>query len=204
MKKFIFTILAAIVCLCSCQKINPSDTFESNISKLHGDYELSDIHWSGLPVNLNYDDNGYWSMLHEFQNKIGYYEPDYVATVGDAIIFSKEESWAEPAAAFNVSIPYPKFVLSEGKWLCTDIRTIKLTVRATERTFKLMENSCFIYPGYAEPEDPFLANIEDISIYVESYEANSFKIGVHCTLPNDKADGTQQLNENYLYYTFER
>lgn len=202
--KRILTIVAAIACICSCEKHTPSDTFESNIQNLYGDYKLSDIHWHGLPVNLNYDETGYWSLLHEFQNKIGYYEPDYVASVGDAIIFSKEETWAEPTTAFNVSIPYPKFIMSDGKWLCTDIRTLKLTLRATEKTFKLMENSCFIYPGYAEPEDLFLANIEDISVYVESFDDTFFKIGVHCTLPNDKADGTQKLDENYLYYTFYR
>lgn len=203
MKRFL-TILAAVVCLSGCEKPIPADTFESNIQKLHGNYMLSDIHWPGLPVNLNYDDTGYWALLKEFQNKVGYYEPDYVANVGDGITFSEDKSWAETATAFNMTIPYPHFVLHDDKWLCTDIRSFRLTIRATEKTFKLMENCCWIYPGHVEQEDLFLADIKDISVYVESFDADCFKIGVHCSMPHDKADGTQELNDNYMYYTFAR
>ena len=202
--KRILTIMMSLVCLWGCEKSSTVNTFESNVQKLYGNYMLSDIHWNGRPVNLNYDDTGYWDLLNEFQNKIGYFEPDYVADVSDGIIFSKEESWAEPAVAFNVTIPYPNFILYEDKWLCTDIRSFKLTVRGTEETFKLMENSCWIYPGHVEQEDLFLAGIKSISVYVESFDDDCFKIGSHCTLPNDKADGSQKLNDNYLYYTFAR
>ena len=203
MKRFL-AIVVASVCLWGCEKADTVETFESNMQKLYGDYALSDIHWPGLPVNLNYDDTGYWNLLHEFQNKVGYYEPDYVANVSDGIIYNREETWAEPAAAFNVTIPYPHFILHEGKWLCTDIRNFKLTIRATEDTFKLMENSCWVYPGHVEQEDAFIANIKSISLYVESFDDDCFKIGVHCTLPNEYSDDNQQLNDNYLYYTFVR
>lgn len=202
--KRILIIVVAAVCLWGCEKAIPADTFESNIQKLHGNYVLSDIQWPGLPVNLNYDDQGYWELLYEFKNKVGYYEPDYVADVSDGITFSKDELWAETATAFNVTIPYPKFILHEGRWLCTDIRCFKLTIRATEGTFRLMKNCCMIYPGQVDHDDLFLANIKDISLYVESFDDDFFKIGVHCTMPCEQVGGVQELNDNYLYYTFAR
>ena len=208
--KRILTVLLAIACFYGCEKTpldnnKPADdTFESHIKQLYGDYTLSDIQWPGLNVNMNYDDTGNWNLLHEFKNKVGYYEPDYVAHVGDGIIYEKEESYAEFAAAFNVTIPYPNYILSDGKWLCKGISSFKMTIRATEKTFRLYKNCCWIYPGHVDHEDLFLANIKDFSIYVESFNDKTFKVGVHCILPSEHADGTQKLNENILYYTFVR
>lgn len=204
MRRIFIFVWAALICLCSCDKEVITPTFESDIQKLYGDYTLSDIHWPGLAVDLNADGTGYWSLLYEFQNKVGYYEPDYTANVTDGIIFSSDEPWAEPTAAFNVTLPYPHYIISEGKWLCTDIRNIKVTLRATEATFNLASNCCWIYPGYTDQDDVFLLNIQDISLYVEALDDKSFKVGIHCTLPHDRADGSQTLNENYLYYTFSK
>lgn len=204
MRRIFIFVWAALICLCSCDKEVITPTFESDIQKLYGDYTLSDIHWPGLAVDLNADGTGYWSLLYEFQNKVGYYEPDYTANVTDGIIFSSDEPWAEPTAAFNVTLPYPHYIISEGKWLCTDIRNIKVTLRATEATFNLVSNCCWIYPGYTDQDDLFLINIQDISLYVEALDDKSFKVGIHCTLPHDRADGSQTLNENYLYYTFSK
>ena len=204
MRRIFIFVWAALICLCSCDKEVITPTFESDIQKMYGDYTLSDIHWPGLAVDLNADGTGYWSLLYEFQNKVGYYEPDYTANVTDGIIFSSDEPWAEPTAAFNVTLPYPHYIISEGKWLCTDIRNIKVTLRATEATFNLASNCCWIYPGYTDQDDLFLINIQDISLYVEALDDKSFKVGIHCTLPHDRADGSQTLNENYLYYTFSK
>ena len=79
-----------------------------------------------------------------------------------------------------------------------------MTIRATEKTFRLFKNCCCIYPGLVDHEDLFLANIKDFSLYVESFDDKTFKVGVHCTLPSEHTDGTQELNENILYYTFVR
>ena len=103
-----------------------------------------------------------------------------------------------------MTIPYPSFILSDGKWLCKSINSFKMTIRATEKTIKLKENCCWFYPGYANHEDLFMANIKDISIYIESFDDDCFKVGVHCTLPTEHTDDTQTLNDNYLYYTFVR
>ena len=204
MRRIFIFVWTAALCLCSCDKEVITPTFESDIQQLYGDYNLSDIHWPGLAVDLNADGTGYWSLLYEFQNKVGYYEPDYTANVTDGIIFSSNEPWAAPTAAFNVTLPYPHYIISEGKWLCTDIRNIKVTLRATEATFNLTSNCCWIYPGYTDQDDVFLLNIQDISLYVEALDDKSFKVGIHCTLPHDYTDGTQKLDDNYLNYTFSK
>lgn len=150
MRRIFIFVWTAALCLCSCDKEVITPTFESDIQQLYGDYNLSDIHWPGLAVDLNADGTGYWSLLYEFQNKVGYYEPYYTANVTDGIIFS------------------------------------------------------WIYPGYTDQDDVFLLNIQDISLYVEALDDKSFKVGIHCTLPHDYTDGTQKLDENYLYYTFSK
>ena len=71
-------------------------------------------------------------------------------------------------------------------------------------SFSLQSNCCRIFPAYNDRDDVFLANIKDISLVVLSYDAASFRIGVHCTFPYDRPDGTQELNENYLYYEYSR
>ena len=45
------------------------------------------------------------------------------------------------------------------KWLCTDIRNIKVTLRATEAALNLVSNYCWIYLGYTDLDDVFLLNI---------------------------------------------
>ena len=95
-------------------------------------------------------------------------------------------------------------MISERKWICTDIRSIKVTLRATEDIFELESNCCWNYPGYTDREDVFLIDIQDISLYVESLDDRSFKVGIHCTMPHNSPEGSQKLDDNYLYYTFSR
>jgi hypothetical protein len=206
MKKLLIMVLSfcCLYSLCSCEREEePADTFEFNVQKLFGDYNLTNIHWPGLAVDLNNDDEGvgYWSLLYEFQNKIGYYEPAYTATVTDGKVFNDSD---KPSASFIVTIPCPNYLLSDGKWVCSGLRDIKVTLRANEENFLLATNCCEIVPGYRDPEDVFLASIRDISLVVMSYDDSSFKVGLHCTLPHDNLDGTQELNENYLYYEFSK
>lgn len=198
-------IIAAVACFCACTEKEPAaETFETSIMKLYGNYHLSDIHWPGLPVNLNKDEYAYWALLNEFKNMPGYYEPDYIATVGEGIIYKAEEEWAEYAAGFNVTIPYPMYDIVDGKWVCSEISTIRMTIRATEETFKVNENCCWTYPGQEGSKDPFLQNITNFSLYVESMDDDSFQIGILCVLPYDDSNGFQKREDNYLYYTFTR
>ena len=61
MKKLLTMVLSfcCLYSLCSCEREEePADTFEFNVQKLFGDYNLTNIHWSGLAVDLNNDDEG--------------------------------------------------------------------------------------------------------------------------------------------------
>lgn len=199
----IVTLILSSICLCCLAGCEKADTDEPDIRNLYGDYTLSDIHWPGLPVDLNGDGTGYWDLLYEFQNKLGYYEPDYTAVVKDGITYSHTDSWAEYATAFNISIPYPYIVEEEGEWKCIGLKTLKYTIRATEDSFNLVSNCCQTYPGFNDPADFFLRNIKEISLAVKSYDSDTFQVGLHCTLPC--VSGVDKvLNENYLYYEFKK
>lgn len=201
MNKIITFILSFIClyCLASCEKADP---VEPSIRNLYGDYTLSDIHWPGLSVDLNDDGTGYWDLLYEFQNKLGYYEPDYTAVVNDGITYSSDK-WPKYATAFNISIPYPYIVEEDGEWKCTGIKTLKYTIRATKGSFNLTSNCCYTYPGLNDPTDFFLSNVQNISLVVDSYDSNTFQVGIYCKLPC--AYGVDKvLDENYLYYEFKK
>lgn len=197
MKVFKITILT--ICLFSFISCEKTDTPEVDIHMLYGDYSLSDIRWYDQPVDLNNDGVGNNNLLSEFQNKFGYYEPDYHAIVTDGTKYVETNS--ESVTAFNVSIPYPYYIVDDGIWECTEIRTFKITIRATKGSFYLHSNCCQIYPGFNDPTDVFLSCVKEISIVVHSYDDQKFKVGLHCTIP-DNCGTDQKLNENYLYYEY--
>lgn len=184
----------------SCVKDDPT---EDTIQSLWGNYKLSNIRWSGLPFDLNNDNISGWDLLSELQNKFGYYEPDYIAVVNDGITLSPGKEWKKNTTAFNITVPYPYYVVENGKWMCTETRKINFTLYATENTFQLDLNCCQVYPGFNDPTNIFLSNVKEISLYVESFDEHKFKIDLKCTLPCDSS-GEQILNENYLYYEFSK
>lgn len=201
-KKAVITIFSfvCLFCLTSCEIENIASV-EPNIQMLYGDYTLSDVHWSGLSVDLNNDGTGHWDLLYEFQNKIGYYEPDYVAVVNDGIIYSYTEQYAKNATAFNISIPYPCIIEEDGDWKCTGIHTLKYSIRATKDSFHLVSNCCKTCPGFNDPNDLFLSNIQEISLVVKSYDSNTFQVGLYCKLPCVFGN-KNVVDDNYLYYEF--
>lgn len=202
MKKVLRFLLSICLILSttSCEIENPDK--EDSIQSLWGSYKLTSIRWPGLPVDLNDDDISSWDLLKELQNKLGYYEPDYMAIVKDGITISPAKEWAENATAFNITIPYPYFVVdNDGKWVCTQTCKLSFSLRATEETFVLNSNCCQVYPGFNDSTDLFLSKVKEISLFVESFNDHKFEIGIHCTLPCNSS-GEQNLNENYLYYEF--
>ncbi len=197
-------LLCCLLSMISCKTEKATNTFDESIHKLYGEYILSDIHWHGLPVNLDNDNTGNWELLYEFQHKLGYFEPDYTAYVAEGMVFDEGKSWAKATTAFNVTIPYPHYIHCNGMWTCTGIRSINVTLRATEDNFCLGKNCCYLSIRYDDKDDVFLANIQDFSLVVNTYDDSVFKVGVHCSFPYNEQDGTQILNENFLYYTFSK
>lgn len=194
------SITVCMICLMGCAKLEPSEP-EQDIHMLYGNYTLSDIHWPGTSVDLNNDGIGFWDLLYEFQNKIGYYEPDYTAVVTEGTTYSYKEPHAKKSTAFNVVLPYPYYVEDQGIWRCIEIRTLKYSVRATEESFHLVSNCCETKPGFNDPTDLFLSNVSEISLVVDSYTDNVFKIGLECILPHDIGE-SQTLDKDYMYYEF--
>ena len=63
----------------SCEKDKPSQS----ITKIAiGEYELVDVHWEGLPMDLDNDGVAQYALLHEYKNLLGYFETNHIATIG--------------------------------------------------------------------------------------------------------------------------
>ena len=79
MKKFLYILLTfSLMPLCTSCDDDSELTEEKNLT---GHYTLTEIHWTGLSVNLNRDNSASWDMIYEYKDQIGYYEPDYVLEV---------------------------------------------------------------------------------------------------------------------------
>lgn len=200
MKRFFFVSLATAMCLIGCDKVSPvNGRFEKNMQKLFGDYELVEVSSPGVP-DLNNDFIGHSDLLYEFQNNLGYFEPDYTACVCDGIYYPSGQK-GKSAVAFNVTLPYPYYVVKNGEWICTCIKKINFTIRADEDSFYPGVTCCKASPTYDDPDDVFLSRVREIGLNVQSYDARSFQIVLRCTMP---VIDRHELQENYIYYDFLR
>lgn len=185
-----------------CEKtILPEENKGKDIQSLYGEYFISDIHWTGLPVDLNSDGKSQWNLKAEFQEKIGYYEPYYSASIERG--HSADANDPE-ISVFNVVLPYPFFFVSDGEWICSSVRNIHLSLKTADSSFILDSTNCAICPNYQDDSDLFLSNILGICVVAHSYEDSSFEVRVHCRLPYEVPGREQVLNDGYIYYTFSR
>ena len=161
-----------------------------------GEYTLTEIHWSGLPVDINRDNIAQWALADEFDKQIGYYEPDYVTHVT-----KREPRQGYESYSFNIVVPYPHYIVSDGQWRCSSIVSLKMTLDATMIADNIYGDSRTFQNESAYADDPFLALVKEIRIVDSDPEKKTFRIRLHCTMPYDRPD-SQELNENYMYYKF--
>lgn len=182
----------------ACDNREPEVYEEPSIQMLYGNYRLTKIHWTGYPVELNYDKTTYHVIQREMEEKIGYYEPNYIADV------AKGESYEdEDYTVFNVTLPYPYYFYSEDRWYCSCIRDFQMSLTGDNKFFELGGLNCPAYPNYLQSNDLFLAGIANVGVVVEAFEDESFDVRLHCVLPYDNPyNNEQSLNYGYLYYTF--
>lgn len=196
MKKLLIFLFAAI-CLCACDKSPVLD--ESPISKMYGDYKLTNIHWSGLPVDFNGDRTGRWDLLSEYNNMVGYYEPFHIGKVSVANAIGSEEG--DSKVAFNVSIPYPLFIEENGNYTVTSVKYL-------HQTFRVSNPQPYMSNGYIKYDkdnqsDLFLANLDNMSVTFDSYNDGKFTVRLYCTLPCVPA-GEEKLSTNYMLLEYQK
>lgn len=194
-------LLAFVLSFCACGKID-LDPQEANVRKLYGSYNLSEVHWSGLSVDVDSDGIGRWDLLEdEFKPMFGYFSEDYRADVKGIVVGDGES--AEPAVEFNAAIPYPYYVISDGKWFCSRIKKLKVSLNAETRHVSVFSSLGYVNPKINDPYDIFLSGIDAMCVTVSSFDDGSFELRLHCTLPHGLAD-EQELDGDYLSYTFKK
>lgn len=95
-------VLASLICLSAgcTEKEDTNDAFTRLAESVTGEYAISEMTWSGLPVDLNHDGIGERDLLHEFSGTSGFVHSWIKATVG------KE---SDDAINFRMIIPVPSF-----------------------------------------------------------------------------------------------
>lgn len=64
--KTVYILLASLLLVCSCGKINNPSTNEVLLSDIEGEYCLIDIKWSGNPIDINNDGEKATHILPDF------------------------------------------------------------------------------------------------------------------------------------------
>lgn len=173
----------------SCEKDKPSQS----ITKMAiGEYELVDVHWEGLPMDLDNDGVAQYSLLHEYKNLLGYFETNHIATIG----YKKSTG-----IKVEAQIAFPEYIEKNGDFQIRGLKYIPMSI-GLENIDSPSSYQTIRFKNYDESE----TNLSDIySVTALNFTDNSFKLKLHCTLLHvDISDKSQNLETNYLIYTYRK
>lgn len=173
----------------SCEKDKPSQS----ITKIAiGEYELVDVHWEGLPMDLDNDGVAQYALLHEYKNLLGYFETNHIATIG----YKKSTG-----IKVEAQIAFPEYIEKNGDFQIRGLKYIPMSIEL-ENIDSPSSYQTIRFKNYNDSE----TNLSDIySVTALNFTDNSFKLKLHCTLLHvDISDKSQNLETNYLIYTYRK
>lgn len=173
----------------SCEKDKPSQS----ITKIAiGEYELVDVHWEGLPMDLDNDGVAQYALLHEYKNLLGYFETNHIATIG----YKKSTG-----IKVEAQIAFPEYIEKNGDFQIRGLKYIPMSI-GLENIDSPSSYQTIRFKNYNDSE----TNLSDIySVTALNFTDNSFKLKLHCTLLHvDISDKSQNLETNYLIYTYRK
>ena len=173
----------------SCEKDKPSQS----ITKMAiGEYELGDVHWEGLPMDLDNDGVAQYALLHEYKNLLGYFETNHIATIG----YKKSTG-----IKVEAQIAFPEYIEKNGDFQIRGLKYIPMSI-GLENIDSPSSYQTIRFKNYNDSE----TNLSDIySVTALNFTDNSFKLKLHCTLLHvDISDKSQNLETNYLIYTYRK
>lgn len=173
----------------SCEKDKPSQS----ITKMAiGEYELVDVHWEGLPMDLDNDGVAQYALLHEYKNLLGYFETNHIATIG----YKKSTG-----IKVEAQIAFPEYIEKNGDFQIRGLKYIPMSI-GLKNIDSPSSYQTIRFKNYDESE----TNLSDIySVTALNFTDNSFKLKLHCTLLHvDISDKSQNLETNYLIYTYRK
>lgn len=173
----------------SCEKDKPS---QSITEIAIGEYELVDVHWEGLPMDLDNDGVAQYALLHEYKNLLGYFETNHIATIG----YKKSTG-----IKVESQIAFPEYIEKNGDFQIRGLKYIPMSI-GLENIDSPSSYQTIRFKNYNDSE----TNLSDIySVTALNFTDNSFKLKLHCTLLHvDISDKSQNLETNYLIYTYRK
>lgn len=173
----------------SCEKDKPS---QSITEMAIGEYELVDVHWEGLPMDLDNDGVAQYALLHEYKNLLGYFETNHIATIG----YKKSTG-----IKVEAQIAFPEYIEKNGDFQMRGLKYIPMSI-GLENIDSPSSYQTIRFKNYNDSE----TNLSDIySVTALNFKDNSFKLKLHCTLLHvDISDKSQNLETNYLIYTYRK
>lgn len=173
----------------SCEKDKPS---QSITEMAIGEYELVDVHWEGLPMDLDNDGVAQYALLHEYKNLLGYFETNHIATIG----YKKSTG-----IKVESQIAFPEYIEKNGDFQIRGLKYIPMSI-GLENIDSPSSYQTIRFKNYNDSE----TNLSDIySVTALNFTDNSFKLKLHCTLLHvDISDKSQNLETNYLIYTYRK
>lgn len=173
----------------SCEKDKPS---QSITEMAIGEYELVDVHWEGLPMDLDNDGVAQYALLHEYKNLLGYFETNHIATIG----YKKSTG-----IKVEAQIAFPEYIEKNGDFQIRGLKYIPMSI-GLENIDSPSSYQTIRFKNYNDSE----TNLSDIySVTALNFTDNSSKLKLHCTLLHvDISDKSQNLETNYLIYTYRK
>lgn len=192
-------ILLALLALfvCGCQNEEPQGAKDSCgcfVKLLRGEYVLSEVHWSGTPVDLDGNGTAAYSLLQmEYSHLLGYYEPKNKAEIVESAPVSDGLS----ALAVNVELPYPQYFKGETGWKVSGLSYLPLTIHLAYSGNDVRGETL----SFQEKENPesFVEGITEICVTKSTPE--ELVLRLDCRMCGF---ATGELTKNYLYYTYVR
>lgn len=146
----------------------------------------------GLPLDLDNDGVARYALLHEYKNLLGYFETNHIATVG----YKKSTE-----IKVEAQLAFPEYIEKNGDFKIRGLKYIPMSI-GLENIDSPSSYQTIQFKNYDKAD----ADLSDIySVTALSFADNSFKLKLHCTLLHvDISDNSQDLETNYLVYTYRK
>ncbi|MGM9749056.1 MAG: hypothetical protein ACI3ZN_09660 [Candidatus Cryptobacteroides sp.] len=190
----VMTALLVGSILLSCNGLERQGTteFEKEAMPYIDTYELTEVKWSGIPVDLNGDNVADTKLYNEYHNMLGYYPGNHYAEA--KMSSGMDVSDGKESMMVTAKLPVPHYI-PDGSGYKVGMLTY------LEVSFRIEEIQGFLHQAIIsrieDPSDPFISGIREIRI--SEMSPDEFVIRMHCHLY--KLDGSYE-NLNYMYFTF--
>ena len=192
----IVLLMAFSVGVTSCDDDFDPNTFDGASAKYVGDtYQLTDVHWSGTPVDLDGDGTRRWDLMEGEMSHLKGFDP-YRHNGVVQIHRSQSNSKSTSSLDFLVGLPFPVYTQIDGKWEVAYMMYLSVSpemVFHSDGHWTSVTYQIYNYSSY-----PFVGKIDNL--VVTDMKPDSFNIRMVCCLINEK----NELEENVLVYHYQR